>query len=326
MIIPEGVNIPMPRPFGGTPPTITSTKRTDGVDGVHVTVQLVGEIGPITQYLELLAVLDAATENDEVEIMIDTPGGDVYTTAAIVERMENCRGNVITTASGLVASAGSYLWFFGKEKRVNRWAKFMIHCSLHGDSGRSLSILETSEKLVKYMKELGLEMLGAGLITRAQYVDAFENKADVELTASSVRAALGLDRPKAEEPAPAPAPAEPTPAPAEPTPAPAEPTPAPAPAEPTPAPAPAEPTPAPAPAEPQPQPPAEPAPAAKCTGDKKKTRRRVVRAEDGTTQIVEEPIEEPSPAPAEGRTPDRTGTRPPAGSAPVQAAYRRPGH
>lgn len=280
MIIPEGVNIPMPRPFGGTPPTITRTKRTDGVDGVHVTVQLVGEIGPITQYLELLAVLDAATENDEVEIVIDTPGGDVYTTAAIVERMENCRGNVITTASGLVASAGSYLWFFGKEKRVNRWAKFMIHCSLHGDSGRSLSILETSEKLVKYMKELGLEMLGAGLITRAQYVAAFENKADVELTASSVRAALGLDRPKAEEPAPAPAPAEPTPAPAEPTPAPAEPAPAPAPAEPAPA-------------------PSEPTPAAKCAGGKKKTRRRVVRAEDGTTQIVEEPIEEPSPAPAE---------------------------
>ena len=291
MIIPEGVNIPMPRPFGGTPPTITSTKRTDGVDGVHVTVQLVGEIGPITQYLELLAVLDAATENDEVEIVIDTPGGDVYTTAAIVERMENCRGNVITTASGLVASAGSYLWFFGKEKRVNRWAKFMIHCSLHGDSGRSLSILETSEKLVKYMKELGLEMLGAGLITRAQYVDVFENKADVELTASSVRAKLGLDRPVAEEPAPAPAPAEPTPAPAEPTPAPAEPTP-------TPAPAPAEPTPTPAPAEPTPAP-AEPAPAAKCAGNKKKTRRRVVRAEDGTTQIVEEPVEEPSPAPAE---------------------------
>ena len=293
MVIPEGVNIPMPRPFGGTPPVITSTKRTDGVDGVHVTVQLVGEIGPITQYLELLEVLDTATENDEVEIMIDTPGGDVYTTSTIVERMENCRGNVITTASGLVASAGSFLWFYGKEKRVNRWAKFMIHCSSHGDFGRSLSILETSERLVKFMKELGLEMLGAGLITRAQYVEAFENKADVELSAATVRARLGLDRvvkaegePSPAEPAPAPAPAEPTPAPAEPTPAPAEPAPAPA----EPAPAPAEPAPAPAPA------PAEPT--AKC-GGKKKTRRRVVRAEDGTTQIIEEPIEEPTPAPAE---------------------------
>ena len=286
MIIPNGVNIAMPPPFGGNPPAITRAPKGEGIPGEHITVHLVGEIGPITQFLELLEVLDTATEDDEVEIMIDTPGGDVYTTATIVERMENCRGHVITTASGLVASAGSFLWFYGRERRVNRWARFLIHCSSHGDMGRSLSILETSERLVEYMKELGLEMLGAGLITRAQYVEVFENKADVELSAEEVKARLAKVF-KAEA---TPAPAEPTPAPAEPAPAPAEP--APAPAEPTPAPAPAEPTPAPA--EPTPA----PAPANKC-GGKKKTRKRVVRAEDGTTQIIEEPVEEPAPAPAE---------------------------
>ena len=282
MIIPKGVNIPMPPPFGGNPPAITHEPKGEGVPGEHITVQLVGEIGPTTQFLELIRVLDTANENDEIEIMIDTPGGDVYTTQILVERMENCRAHVITTASGLVASAGAFLWFYGKEKRVNRWAKFMIHCSSHGDFGRSLSILETSEKLVKFMKELGLEMLGAGLITRAEYVAAFENKADVELSAATIRQRLGIGV-KAEAPA-EPAPAEPTPAPAEPAPAPAEPAPAPA---------------EPAPAEPAPAEPA--APAAKCGGGKK-TRRRVVRAEDGTTQIVEEPIEEPA-APAEPATP-----------------------
>ena len=285
MIIPKGVNIPMPQPFGGNPPAITHEPKGEGVPGEHITVQLVGEIGPVTQFLELINVLDTATENDEVEIMIDTPGGDVYTTMILVERMENSRAHVITTASGLVASAGSFLWFYGRERRVNRWARFLIHCSSHGDMGRSLSILETSEKLVEYMKELGLEMLGAGLLTRAQYVEVFECKADVELSAEEVKARLAKVF-KAES---TPAPAEPAPAPA---PAPAEP--APAPAEPTPAPAPAEPAPTPAPAEPAPA----PAPTQKCGGGKK-TRKRVVRAEDGTTQIIEEPVEEPSPAPAE---------------------------
>ena len=80
MIIPKGVNIPMPQPFGGNPPAITREPKGEGVPGEHVTVQLVGEIGPVTQFLELINVLDTATENDEVEIMIDTPGGDVYTT------------------------------------------------------------------------------------------------------------------------------------------------------------------------------------------------------------------------------------------------------
>ena len=109
MIIPKGVNIPMPQPFGGNPPAITREPKGEGVPGEHVTVQLVGEIGPVTQFLELINVLDTATENDEVEIMIDTPGGDVYTTMILVERMENSRAHVITTASGLVASAGSFL-------------------------------------------------------------------------------------------------------------------------------------------------------------------------------------------------------------------------
>ena len=179
MIIPTGVNLPMPRPYGGDPPVITRTPKGEGKAGENITVQFVGEIGPITQYLELLSVLDCATKDDEIEIRIDTPGGEVYTAIAIVERMEKCQANVITTASGLVASAGTFLWFYGKERRVSRWARFLFHCSSHGDVGRTLSIYETSEKMVKYMKELGLQMLGAGIITRAEYVAAFENKADV---------------------------------------------------------------------------------------------------------------------------------------------------
>ena len=109
MTIPPGVNIPMPRPFGGNPPVITRAPKGEGEEGELITVQLVGVIGPITQFLELLEVFDNATEKDEIEIMIDTPGGDVHTTMSLVERMENCRANVITTASGLVASAGAFL-------------------------------------------------------------------------------------------------------------------------------------------------------------------------------------------------------------------------
>lgn len=309
MTIPPGVNFPMPRPFGGNPPVITRAPKGDGKPGELITVQLVGVIGPITQYLELLEVFDNATENDVIEIMIDTPGGDVHTTANLVERMENSRAHVITTASGLVASAGAFLWFYGKERRVNRWATFMIHCSSHGDFGRSLAVLETSEKLVRYMKDLGTEMLGAGLLTREEYIQAFEKKADVELSSATVKQRINgmiVDSKKAtlfaqmakEFLADAEVPAEPAPAaPAEP--APAEPAPAATPAEPAAAPA------EPAPAEPAAVPGAEPA-TAKC-GGKKKTRKRVVRAADGTTQVIEEPVEEPAapaePAPAAPATP-----------------------
>ena len=301
----------MPRPYGGNPPVITRSSLGDGQPGNLITVNLVGEIGPITQFVELLEVFDTATEQDMIDIRIDTPGGDVYTTANLVERMVNCPAKVTTTASGLVASAGTFLWFYGDERRVDRWSKFMFHCSSHGDFGRSLSILETSEKLVKYMRGLGMEMLGCGLLTREEYIRAFENKADVWLSSDIVQKRINgmtVDANKAKlfatmakeflsdatipaEPA---APAEPV-APVVPA-APAEPAAPAAPAEPATPAVPAEPVAPAAPAEPAaPAAPAAPAePTAKC-GSKKTRKRRVVRA-DGTTEIIEEPIPEPAPA------------------------------
>ena len=122
-MIPKGVNIPMPRPWGGLPPTISVEPKTDGSNGKTISVQLVGEIGPITQYLELISILDSATESDDIRIMIDSPGGDVYTTTHLVGRIESCKGKVTTVARGCVASAATFLWFYAPNKEVDRWSK-----------------------------------------------------------------------------------------------------------------------------------------------------------------------------------------------------------
>ena len=177
-------DIPMPPPYGGLPPTITRTPNEKG--GQKFVVQLVDVIGPLTQYLEVLTVLDYATEQDEVEIMIDTPGGDVYTTQLLVERMTNCRAPVTTIASGLVASAGTMLWFYGKNKRVDRWARFLFHCSSHGDWGKSLQIQENSTNLVNYIMNLLAQMLAEGFISGAEY-DKMKAKGDVTVAGSVLR-------------------------------------------------------------------------------------------------------------------------------------------
>lgn len=353
MVIPQGTDIQMPRPYGGNPPVIIRKQKANGDKGYDITIQLVGEIGPITQYLEMLDVLDTATEDDSVEISIDTPGGEVYTAIAIVERMENCKADVTTNASGLVASAGTFIWFYGDKRIVSRWARFLFHCSSHGDMGRTLSIHETSEKMVKYMKELGLQMLGAGIITRAEYVAAFENKKDVELSAATIRARLGMraeaDQPVAPAEEPAAEPAAPVEAPAE-TPAEEKPVekPVEAPAE-KPVEAPAEDAPVidfakiladagvavpeEAPAEPAPAEPAAPAEApaeapaaapeapAACNG--KKRAKIKLRCADGSEVVVEgEPVPEEAPA-APAEAPAAPAEEPAAPAAPVAPAARR---
>ena len=181
MVIPQGVNIPMPKPFGGIPPAISKTPLgEDAAGGELITVSLVGEIGPITQYLELLEVLDTADEKDQVRIVLDTPGGDVYTTQQIVGRMESCKAKVTTVASGLVASAGTFIWLYGQEQEVERWARFMFHSSLHGDWGKSLTIKENATELVKFMASILSEAEKRGILLAAEVQQILKGKADID--------------------------------------------------------------------------------------------------------------------------------------------------
>lgn len=189
MVIPQGVNIPMPKPFGGIPPAISKTPLgEDAAGGELITVSLVGEIGPITQYLEVFEVLDTATEKDQVRIVLDTPGGDVYTTQQIVGRMESCKAKVTTVASGLVASAGTFIWLYGQEQEIERWARFMFHSSLHGDWGKSLTIKENATELVKFMASILSDAEKRGILLAAEVQQILKGKADLELSAGTVKA------------------------------------------------------------------------------------------------------------------------------------------
>lgn len=189
-MLPNGVNIPMPKPYGGPAPVITRAPREDGTEGEIISVQFVGEIGPITQYLEFIEVLDTATPKDEVRILIDSPGGDVYTTQQLVGRMESCKAKVTTVASGLVASAATFLWFYGQEREVDRWARFMFHSSLHGDWGKSLAIKENATELVNYMSNLLTAEMKAGILLAEEVRKILVDKADVELAGATVKARL----------------------------------------------------------------------------------------------------------------------------------------
>lgn len=189
MIIPKGATIAMTPPYGGKPPVITHQPKEDGSGQVY-SVQLVGPVGPLSQYLELITLLDSATSGDSIDIMINTPGGDVYTTMHLIERMTSSNATVTTIASGLVASAGTFIWFYGPNKRVDRWAEFMFHCSSHGDLGRSLEIQETATELVNYMKGCFAEMVAKGILTDEDVNKIIGNKQDVTLSAATIRARM----------------------------------------------------------------------------------------------------------------------------------------
>lgn len=190
MVVLQDKPIAMPRPFGGDPPTITISERSDGKPGRYITVQITGPIVSMYQYLEFIQVLDAATRDDKIDVVIDTPGGCVFTTQLLVERMNSSKATVTAVAGGLVASAGTFLWFFSKHRDVREWSTFMFHSSSHGDFGKSLAIQETSTEMVNYMQNTVKAMIEDGILTRPEASRIFRQKKDLFLPGSIIRARM----------------------------------------------------------------------------------------------------------------------------------------
>lgn len=190
MVIKTDEPINMPRPFCGNAPVITIGPRSDGKPGRYITVQITGSIDSLYQFTEFIQLLDLATENDIIDVVIDTPGGCVFTTQVLLEHMNSCKAKVTSVANGLVASAGTFLWFFSKNKRVNDWATFMFHCSSHVDFGKSLSIQETAKEMVDYMQNTIKQMIKEGLLSAKEAGMVFKQKKDLFLPKSIIRSRI----------------------------------------------------------------------------------------------------------------------------------------
>lgn len=190
MVIVKDKPIDMPRPFCGTAPTITFGPRTDGKEGRYITVQISGPIESLYQFTEFLQVLDQALESDVIDVVIDTPGGCVFTTQVLLEHMNSCKAHVTSVANGLVASAGTFLWFFSKNKKVNDWATFMFHGTSHVDYGKSVSIQETAKEMVMFTVKTVKAMIAGGVLTAEEAGKIFKQKKDLFLPGNIIRARM----------------------------------------------------------------------------------------------------------------------------------------
>ncbi len=181
--------IKMPPPYGGLPPVICR-KPIDTNGHMEYTIQLTGVIEKTSQFLEVFDVLGNANQGDEVRIVIDTPGGNVFATQLLVDYMTRCRATVTTVASGLVASAGTIVWFYGNKREVGPWAKFMYHGTSHGAMGRSSEIKEEATELVKFMENWLKDMVAAGVLSTEEFEKITSCKQDTYITGEAMRKRL----------------------------------------------------------------------------------------------------------------------------------------
>lgn len=98
------------------------------------------EITEPSYYRNLLQVLLSAGDNDVVELWINTPGGDLSATEAIVSAIQNSDAQVVGLINGRAYSAGSMIALSCPHLVVLDSASMMIHEASFATGGKGSDI------------------------------------------------------------------------------------------------------------------------------------------------------------------------------------------
>ena len=109
--------------------------------------------------IERLMYLDSLG-SDEIQLIINSPGGYVTSRFAIYDTMMQVKSPVATVCSGLAASMGSILLSAGAKGRrmIQPHARVMIHQPSGGAQGQASSIEIQAREIIK-TKEIGARIL-----------------------------------------------------------------------------------------------------------------------------------------------------------------------
>ncbi|MDR0765356.1 MAG: ATP-dependent Clp endopeptidase proteolytic subunit ClpP [Odoribacteraceae bacterium] len=116
---------------------------------------------PINDYaaniiMAQLLFLESSDPDKDIQIYLNTPGGEVYAGLGIYDTMQYVKCDVATTCTGIAASMGAVLLAAGtKGKRAAlKHSRVMIHQPLGGTSGQASDIEITAREIIKLKKEL----------------------------------------------------------------------------------------------------------------------------------------------------------------------------
>lgn len=102
------------------------------------------------QVNQALSILDG----QDVDVRINSPGGDAFMGFAIYNALLNYSGRVRTINDGLAASAGSLIFLAGSDRIMNTPAMIMVHGPWSIAIGNSDAMLEAAEYLSNLSDEV----------------------------------------------------------------------------------------------------------------------------------------------------------------------------
>lgn len=105
-----------------------------------------------------LVYLDAI-ETKDITMIINSPGGEVYSLLGIIDTMESLKSKVNVICYGMAASCAAVLFIRATGKRsIGKHSRLMIHSVSAGTQGK-LANMEESMEETKYLNDVVFEMM-----------------------------------------------------------------------------------------------------------------------------------------------------------------------
>lgn len=121
-------------------------------------IDIYDEIGGGGWFFGGVSAIDFVNElaqiNGDIEVHINSPGGDVFDGLAIYNSLAQRAGNVTTVVDGLAASAASFIAMAGKTRMICPGAMMMIHEASGVCLGNAADMRETADLLDKVSENL----------------------------------------------------------------------------------------------------------------------------------------------------------------------------
>ena len=165
--------------------------------GLEYHYYIVEEVGEASDFAELFDVLQNASPEDIVFLHINTPGGSLTTTLQIIHAIKNSKVQVIASADGEVASAGSLIFFACDSFIINPHSFFMIHDGSGGVIGKSNENLKSAQATSLLLHKLYHEIYGR-FFSKTE-VDKILSGEDIYILADEVEYRLNKAIEKEEE-------------------------------------------------------------------------------------------------------------------------------
>lgn len=111
--------------YVGFIPTRSGTYRIEINDGIH----------SVSQFSSAILALEAAKEDDQIEIHLQCNGGNVDATDAFIHAMRGCAANIHIVATGGCHSAATHILLEGDSFELSDQFNACIHCGQDGAYG-----------------------------------------------------------------------------------------------------------------------------------------------------------------------------------------------